>query len=662
MEPTYTFDFNKDTVVWGEFEYVASEIILEGANSGFDIDSGVTDIYLPLDDGRIYDLTHIEVCAVINGKHEYLALDSYTIDAGGFDGTNPAAGIYEVTFTYKANPDLKATHIIHVFGEEGPISIDVYVDAGGRLASELPFYQYNVGEQITLTVELRSEADYEFLGWYKVVKGVSEAASSETLLSTDRTYVHTVTEYANICARIEPRITYLDVEGYEGDPTRINITKFWMADREFTVYGCGALGKRVELDESEYTVDFGGLDVNNPVVGKYVITYTYNENTDAEYTVTVYVWEKDYSFFASPSSPNYGKLIFENEITTEAGGQFVEGEEITIKAVANEGLTFIGWYELVNQDYALVSTKAEYTFVIDKDVELVARFGVPVTSLMLEGTFMDNYRNYYIEATEGDALDLSNVSVLADSSLGIVYLNEDEYTIDYGDLDISNLTAGAYTLVYTHTDSGVQTTLTVNVQKRMYRLSIRAEGGRFEYDGIETGTMTLYFEDGSTVILKAVDPGSTARTFLGWYEYDSEERAWKLFSTDKSLAVTVDGSKSILAKYGYATVGIEVYETTVITENGAYLNISPVSYYDEELGCYVCEGSVELQIDSKYVEDLAGLFEDATLVAMNSGGEIAEVSANDLIIELGSYNAEGGWYDIVVKYGTLIINIDLFIW
>jgi len=661
---TCTFEFNKETVVWCEFEHVASEIVLDGANSGFDTISGVTGIYLPVEN-RVFDLEQIGVCAIIKGEPEYLTLDDYIIDDGGFNANNLVAGVYVVTFTYKANPSIKATHIIQVFGEGGAINVDVSVDAGGRLASELAFSQYNVGDQITLTVELRSETEYEFLGWYSIVNGVSEATSSETLLSADRTYVHTAMEDVSIRAKIEPKITRLYVLGYEGNPTRINIEKFWMATREFIVRGFGALGTNKVLSESEYSVDFGGLDVNNPVVGKYVITYTYNENPDVKYFVTVYVWEEDYSFVAHPSSPNFGKLIFENEITAEAVGNYVQGESVTIKAIANEGFTFMGWYEVVGQEeYVFISAKAEYTFVIDKDVELVAKFDAPVTSISLEGTFMDNYGNYYIDATEGDGLDLSNVIVLAESMAGSVALNQDEYSIDYGGLNVSNLVFGTYTLVYTHTDSNLKTTLTVNVYKRTYCLNVRAEGGRFEYDGEETSIMNQYFEDGSIVILKAVEYENNAmRVFLGWYEYDLEDRVWKIFSTDKNVAVTVDGAKRILVKYGYATVGIEVYETDFVTENGvSYINIEPDTYYDEELGCYVCTGSIEVEIGSEYVENLAKIFEDVTLITTNSNGNITEVSANDLIIELGAYKPEIGWYNIVVKYGTLTIKLYVSVW
>ena len=663
-EPAYTFEFNKDTTVWCEFEDVASEIVIEGLNSGVDTISGVTNIYLPLDTGRVYDLTQIGVYVVIKGEPVYLTLDDYTIDAGRFDATDPLAGVYEITFTYNENPDLKAVHIIHVFGEEGAINVEVSVDDGGRLESELIFGQYNVGDKITLTVELRSESDFEFLGWYSVVIGESEDTSSETLLSTDRTYVHTATEDVSIRARIEPKITRIRVVGYEGNPTRINIEKFWMATREFRVYGYGALGKNELLSESEYTVDYGGLDLTAPVVGKYVITYTYNENPEVKYSVTVYVWDEDYSFVARPSSPNFGKLIFENEITSEAIGIYVEGEEVTVKAVANEGLTFAGWYTLVGQDSVLVSTEPEYTFVIDKDVELVAEFKAPVTSLSLDGVFMNNFGEYYIDIIEGDTLDLSSIVVLADSLIGSIALGENEYSIDYGDLDISALTAGSYTFMYTHKDSEAKVALTVNVYKRTYILNVTATGGRFEYDGVETSILSQYFEEGSVVVLKAMDlEGNGMRTFLGWYEYDKEDKALKLFSTDKSIAVTVDSAKKIVAKYGYAIVNMEAYDTDLITENGAtYFNINGDAQYDQALGCYVCAGNVELETGSVYANDLSKLFEDLTLIATKSNGEIVEVSAQDLIIELGSYKAESGWYTIVVICGTLRINFEVFLW
>ena len=663
-DPAYTFEVNEDTYVWCEFEYVASEIVLDGANSGFDTYYGETEINLPLDDGRTFDLTQIHVCAMINGEPVYLTLDDYTIDADGFDGTNPAAGVYEVTFTYNANPNVKATHIIHVFGEDGAVSFSAYASAGGRVIKDKNYDRFNKGEQVTVTVELRSETEYEFLGWYKVNNSEVAESENKVLLSTDRTYTVTLNESMEIFAKVEPRITYLDVDGYEGNPTRINVTKFWMAERDFIVYGCGALDKRERLDESEYTVDFGGLDLIDPVVGKYVITYTYNENPDAKYSVTVYVWEKDYSFHATPSSPNLGKLIFKNEITAEAVGTYVEGEEVTVKAVANEGLTFAGWYEPVGQEYVLVSTKAEYTFVIDKDVELMAGFEAPVTSLTLEGAFMDNYGNYYIDVTEGDELDLSSITVFAESMMGSVALGEEEYSIDCGDIDISNLTSGSYTLVYTHRDANVQAALTLNVYKRTYYVSVRAEGGRFEYDGVERTSLSQYFEDGSIVILKAVEyQDSVMRTFLGWYEYDVEDRVWKLFSTDKNVAVTVDGAKRILGKYGAATIAMEVYETELAVGNGAaYFYIDPNAYYDEELGCYVSVGNIELQTESVYVNDLAKLFGDVTLIATKINGDIVEVSADDLMIELGSYKAESGWYNIVVKYGTLMIRMDVFLW
>lgn len=665
-ETTYTFEFSKDTVVWSEFEYVASEITLDGANSGFDTFNGVTDIYLPAED-RTFNLEQIGVYAIINEKRVPLTLDDYTIDADGFDGTNPKQGIYEITFTYKANPEVKATHLIHVFGEGGAVNVDVSVDAGGRLARELKFYQYNVGEQVTLEVELRSETDYEFLGWYSVVYGVTEASSSETLLSTDKTYVHTVSEYVCIRAKIEPKITYLEVGGYEGNPTRVNVTKFWMDTREFTVYGCGALGKREQLEESEYTVDWGGLDLNNPVVGKYVITYTYNENPDIKCEITVFVWEKDYLFTAVPNSPNFGYIIFENKITTEAVNTFVEGEEVSVTAIANDGLTFMGWYEVIPHDtyneYVLISLEQNYTFIIDKDITLEAKFDAPVTSISLDGVFMNNDGSYYIDVTEGDSVDLSVISVVASSLMGDTMLGEDEYDVEYDGLDVANPTYGSYTLVYTYGDTDITTTLVVNVFKRTHLINVSASGGQFEFEGVERGVLSQYFDEDSVLILKAGEYNSQNRAFLGWYEYDVENGGWEALSTDESVAITVNGDRRIRCKFGYATTNIEVYDNYAIYEKGVnYFYIDSNTTYDEITGKYVTYGCIDLLISSEYADNLEKLFSDANIFVKKYDGSWSKVNANDIVLDLGSYKPENGWYTIVLKYGTLVVNIDVYVY
>ena len=51
-------------------------------------------------------------------------------------------------------------------------------------------------------------------------------------------------------------------------------------------------------------------------------------------------------------------------------GTFTDGETVTVTATANEGYEFVNWTE----DGEVVSTEAEYSFVITGDMELVANF------------------------------------------------------------------------------------------------------------------------------------------------------------------------------------------------------------------------------------------------------------------------------------------------
>ena len=60
---------------------------------------------------------------------------------------------------------------------------------------------------------------------------------------------------------------------------------------------------------------------------------------------------------------------FGNE-TTIGGGIYSTGEYSKVTATANAGETFVGWYT----DNTLVSTDAEYRFLVDRNVSITAKF------------------------------------------------------------------------------------------------------------------------------------------------------------------------------------------------------------------------------------------------------------------------------------------------
>ena len=669
-DATYTFEFDKNTSVYAEFAYTATEIRLDGMNMGFDTDGGITQIWLPTN-GEPIDVSRILVFALINGEREALTADEYTIDLGGFNGANPAKGDYVITFTYKANPELKATHILRVIDEENMVWLDVSCDAGGRVIRDKPYNEFNKGEQVTLTVELRSEKDYEFLGWYTVD---ASGAVGTTCVSTERTYTVTLNETTYLYAKIEPKITRLEVEGYEGEPTRIHISKFWLADREIKVYACGALGKRVELTANDYTVDMGGLNLTKPVVGKYTITYTYKADTSITYTVTVWVYDADYTFSADQDSPDNGWLLFEGALTHEVEPyQYVSGEEITISAAAKEGYTFLGWYLEINKEthceYELLSTEATYTFTINKDTKIQAKFGAPVTAIDLVGVNQNNNGDYALTIYSGEMIDLSYIRVYAYSLIDAGFLNTDEYAIDFGGLDTADPVAGTYTVTYTYKDEGkltdIKMTLTVNVIKRSFYVnaSVAEEGGSgyIEYNGNRDRYVSDMLEEGTRITLKAVEHDAQKYAFVRWEAYDYENDVWEIYSTDRTISFAVEGETKLRAVFGGIVRALHIHGTTNLYGKGIYHWNFDGNFWNEELGKYEGQGDLEISIDSEYVNDIAGLFANFNIVAVEANGRHTVIEASDLVIDLGEYKAEEGWYEITVLYGSFTMTVNVMV-
>ena len=667
-DATYTFEFDVNTYVYADFEYLATELYLDGMNMGFDTEGGITEIWLPVQ--GTYDPSRILVFAVINGEPEALTADEYTIDLGGFNGENPVKGDYTLTFTYKANPDIKATHIIRVIDEENMVSFNASSAAGGRVTVDKPYGQFNKGEKVTVTVELRSESDYEFLGWYTVD---ASGAVGTTCVSTERTYTVTLNETTYIYAKIEPKITRLEVEGYEGEPTRIHISKFWLADREIKVYACGALGKRVELTASEYTVDRGGLSLTNPVVGKYTITYTYKADTSITYAVTVWVYSADHSFLATQDSPDNGWIIFNDEMTHEAGGQFVDGEEVTVTAVAKEGYTFLGWYLEINKEthctYELLSTDTTYTFTINKDTKIEAKFGAPVTAIDLVGVNQNNNGEYTLTIYSGEMIDLSYIRVYAYSLIDAGFLSADKYAIDFGGLDTTDPIAGVYTVTYTYKDEGeltdIKITLTVNVIKRSFYVNASvAEGGGsgyIEYNGNRDRYVSDMLEEGTRITLKAIEHDAQKYAFVRWEAYDYENDVWEIYSTDRTISFAVEGEMKLRAVFGGIVRALRIHQNTNLYDKGVYHWNFDGNRWDEELGKYVGNGDLEISADSEYANDIEGLFTNFNIVAIETNGRHTVIEARELVIDLGEYKAEEGWYEITVSYGSFTMTVNVMV-
>ena len=104
--------------------------------------------------------------------------------------------------------------------------------------------------------------------------------------------------------------------------------------------------------------------------------------------------------------------------TVTGGGEFEETDEITVKAVANDGYKFVNWTE----NEVEVSTDAEYTFAVLADRALVANFElIPPTKYTV--TLSDNTGGFEpLTSGAGEYEEGAKVTVSAVDSEGWVFV------------------------------------------------------------------------------------------------------------------------------------------------------------------------------------------------------------------------------------------------
>ena len=129
----------------------------------------------------------------------------------------------------------------------------------------------------------------------------------------------------------------------------------------------------VDNGETEKVISYYEIDVleNDTLVG---LVENLNEVTSAQYPL--YFDGSDKSLIPSVEQHRgtVQKLTVEvsksGNGTVIGGGSYVSGEFAKVTAIADTGATFLGWYE----DDVLVSSNAEYRFLVNKDVRLIAKF------------------------------------------------------------------------------------------------------------------------------------------------------------------------------------------------------------------------------------------------------------------------------------------------
>jgi hypothetical protein len=204
----------------------------------------------------------------------------------------------------------------------------VFIENGGN-------GQFPYGQSCTLRIGSINNG-YNFVSWTK----------NGTVVSTDPTYTFTVTGNATYVANF--------------DVDMFTITATAVPSIGGTVSGGG-----------EFEYGQSCTLTATPRNGYTFLRWTRNGvpvSTDATYTFTV---TSDGNFVAQ-----FTTRAIQINVTATVGGEvtgaglYEYGENVVLTAIAHEGYVFEGWTEASG----LVSTDAEYTFVAEKDRDLVANF------------------------------------------------------------------------------------------------------------------------------------------------------------------------------------------------------------------------------------------------------------------------------------------------
>ena len=334
----------------------------------------------------------------------------------------------------------------------------------GEGVTEDGFYVDGLPNNASVTVEVKPNAGYTFIGWF--IPSDTETYNADSLLSTDLKYTFTVSEETrnvDMVAVFRGTVTEIKLEAttdfglvLDGDKL---VTEYVLNLNQqvfFNYEGHPLLGKVGETYQRlvkglEYSV---ASDIDVSKAGTYTITYTYLANPELKATITVKVIETGY-FIAWPDLYEGGRIIENGQPVNFGNGRVVEKDsQITLTAEANEGYNFVGWFNY-NGDLpeTLIAEEPTYTFTVSGNLRVVAKFRNKLESIEImtesNGSYEDAiYKNVELGGQyrpDPEEIPVTGVYKGVDQQASLT-LGRD-YTVDKGGLNYD--VRGTYTVTYT---------------------------------------------------------------------------------------------------------------------------------------------------------------------------------------------------------------------
>lgn len=316
---------------------------------------------------------------------------------GWYDGEGETAArisdkdVYEFTVTEDATVYARFDYSFFVYARIENDGAGKFVGEG---VTEEGFYVDDLPNNASVTVEVKPNAGYKFIGWFPASD--SAGYNADELLSKDLKYTFTVSEKTgnvNLTAMFRGTVTEIklhdlndfgfeagEIGNSEGEYVFNLNSEPWVDYEHVTVLGKVG-GKYERLCHGlEYSVESTiGVNENNMLdtskAGTYTVTYTYLANPELKAVITIRIVDM-VNFLAQYYERDWGYITENGNKIDFGNGRIVEkGTKITLTAVANEGYKFLGWY-FYNDEQAetLISDKATYTFTVNRNLYVFAKF------------------------------------------------------------------------------------------------------------------------------------------------------------------------------------------------------------------------------------------------------------------------------------------------
>ena len=389
---TETFTITDNTYIFAQFAEMEKVTLTVIAGEHGNIYNGNIEGYSPAEKQLQFVVTKgSKVKVSASGETVYFKF------LGWYDGEGETAAlisdkdVYEFTVTEDATVYARFDYSFFVYAR---IENDGAGEFVGEGVTEDGFYVGDLPNNASVTVEVKPNAGYKFIGWF--IASDSVGYNADELLSTDLKYTFTVSEETgnvNLTAMFRGAVTEIKLDdlndfGFDtdenGNPKEEYVFNLnsepWVDFEHIPVLG--KVGDKYErlCHGLEYSVESTiGVSDNNILdtskAGTYTVTYTYLANPALKAVITIRVVEQ-FHFLAQCIERDWG-YITENGQTIDFGnGRMVEkGTQITLTAVANEWYNFLGWYFYNDQQAeTLISENATYTFTVNKDLYVFAKF------------------------------------------------------------------------------------------------------------------------------------------------------------------------------------------------------------------------------------------------------------------------------------------------